>query len=142
MGALVFGLMNADGAQASSNFFAKSDSSSVSICGASSPVAMNLTFEPLQAANMSSVWTLFYTQPSRYNWMLQYYLRLEGLALSWVGTGRLIFSLNYSDADFEAVLERFVRAARQMQQDGWWWQDDQLTNRSIRRRILKETFKR
>jgi glutamate-1-semialdehyde 2,1-aminomutase len=59
-----------------------------------------------------------------------------------VGTGRLIFSLNYSDADFEAVLERFVRAARQMQQDGWWWQDDQLTNRSIRRRILKETFKR
>jgi glutamate-1-semialdehyde 2,1-aminomutase len=97
---------------------------------------------PLQAANMSSVWTLFYTQASRYNWMLQYYLRLEGLALSWVGTGRLIFSLNYSDADFEAVLERFVRAARQMQQDGWWWQDDQLTNRSIRRRILKETFKR
>ena len=97
---------------------------------------------PLQAANISSVWTLFYTQASRYNWMLQYYLRLEGLALSWVGTGRLIFSLNYSDADFEAVLERFVRAARQMQQDGWWWQDDQLTNRSIRRRILKETFKR
>ena len=52
--ALVFGLMNADGAQASSNFFAKSDSSSVSICGASSPVAMNLTFEPLQAANIMS----------------------------------------------------------------------------------------
>ena len=34
--------------------------------------------------------------PSRYNWMLQYYLRAEGLALSWVGTGRLIFSLNYT----------------------------------------------
>ncbi len=104
----------------------------------------NLTMQqhgvPLQAANMSSVWTLFYTQASRYNWMLQYYLRHEGLALSWVGTGRLIFSLNYSDADFEAVLERFVRAAKQMQQDGWWWQDAQLTNKSIRRRILKETF--
>jgi glutamate-1-semialdehyde 2,1-aminomutase len=95
---------------------------------------------PVQAANMSSVWTLWYTQPSRYNWMLQYYLRHEGLALSWVGTGRLIFSLNYSEADFEAVLERFVRAAKQMQQDGWWWQDAQLTNKSIRRRILKETF--
>ncbi len=106
----------------------------------------NLTMQehglPLQAANMSSVWTLFYTQASRYNWMLQYYLRLEGLALSWVGTGRLIFSLNYSDADFQAVLERFVRAAKQMQQDGWWWQDAELTNKSIRRRILKETFKR
>ena len=35
-------------------------------------------------------------RPSRYNWMLQYYLRREGLALSWVGTGRLIFSLNYT----------------------------------------------
>ena len=35
--------------------------------------------------------------------MLQYYLRAEGLVLSWVGTGRLIFSLNYSDADFAAV---------------------------------------
>ena len=95
---------------------------------------------PLQAANMSSVWTLFYTQPSRYNWMLQYYLRLHGLALSWVGTGRLIFSLNYSDADFENVVQKFVLAARQMKQDGWWWQTSGLTNPSIRRRILKETL--
>ena len=43
--------------------------------------------------------------------MLQYYLRAEGLALSWVGTGRLIFSLNYTDADFAEVAERFVAAA-------------------------------
>ena len=28
--------------------------------------------------------------------MFQYYLRAEDLALSWVGTGRLIFSLNYT----------------------------------------------
>ncbi len=53
--------------------------------------------------------------------MLQYYLRAEGLALSWVGTGRLIFSLNYTDADFEAVADRFVAAARAMQRDGFWW---------------------
>jgi glutamate-1-semialdehyde 2,1-aminomutase len=95
---------------------------------------------PLQAANMSSVWTLFYTQPSRYNWMLQYYLRLHGLALSWVGTGRLIFSLNYGDADFEAVLQKFVQACLQMQQDGWWWHSPELTNKAIRRQILKETL--
>ena len=102
--------------------------------------AMQAVGLPLQAANMSSVWTLFYTQPSRYNWMLQYYLRLHGLALSWVGTGRLIFSLNYSDADFEAVVQRFVAAGHQMQQDGWWWQSPALTNKLIRRRILKETL--
>ena len=43
--------------------------------------------------------------------MLQYYLRAQGLALSWVGTGRLIFSLNNSDADFAEVANRFVAAA-------------------------------
>jgi glutamate-1-semialdehyde 2,1-aminomutase len=32
--------------------------------------------------------------------MLQFYLRLHGLALSWVGTGRFIFGLHFSDADF------------------------------------------
>jgi glutamate-1-semialdehyde 2,1-aminomutase len=44
---------------------------------------------PLALANLSSIWTVCYTRPSRYNWMFQYYLRAEGLALSWVGTGRL-----------------------------------------------------
>jgi glutamate-1-semialdehyde 2,1-aminomutase len=70
--------------------------------------------------------------------MLQYYLRAEGLALSWVGTGRLIFSLNYSDADFEAVCERFAAAARAMERDGWWWSDPTLSNRAIKRGILRE----
>jgi glutamate-1-semialdehyde 2,1-aminomutase len=93
---------------------------------------------PMQVANISSIWTVRYTQPSRYNWMLQYYLRAEGLALSWVGTGRLIFSLNYSDADFDAVADRFMAAARAMQRDGWWWCDPAATNKSIRRRILRE----
>jgi glutamate-1-semialdehyde 2,1-aminomutase len=93
---------------------------------------------PVKAANLSSIWTVCYANPSRYNWMLQYYLRAEGLALSWVGTGRLIFSLNYSDSDFEAVADRFVTAARAMEQDGWWWRDPTATNRSIKRAILKE----
>lgn len=93
---------------------------------------------PVVAANLSTVWTLSYTQPSRYNWMLQYYLRDHGLALSWVGTGRLIFSLNFSDQDFADMLERFVRAAQQMRQDGWWWHAPGLTNKSIKRGLLRE----
>jgi glutamate-1-semialdehyde 2,1-aminomutase len=93
---------------------------------------------PVQVANLSSIWTTCYTRPSRYNWMLQYYLRAQGLALSWVGTGRFIFSLNYTESDFEAVAERFVAAAREMEGDGWWWSDAAVTNRSIKRRILRE----
>ncbi len=93
---------------------------------------------PVRVANLSSIWMVHYTVPSRYNWMLQYYLRAEGLALSWVGTGRLIFSLSYTDADFAEVAKRFVAACDRMKQDGWWWRDPSLTNKAIRRQILKE----
>jgi glutamate-1-semialdehyde 2,1-aminomutase len=93
---------------------------------------------PVKVANMSSVWTILYTRPSRYNWMLQFYLRAEGLALSWIGTGRLIFSLNYTDADFDTVADRFVAAAKAMEADGWWWAAPDATNKTIRRRILRE----
>jgi glutamate-1-semialdehyde 2,1-aminomutase len=89
-------------------------------------------------ANLSTIWTVLYAQPSRYNWMFQFYLRAEGLALSWVGSGRLIFSLNFTEADFEEVAARFERAARAMQRDGWWWHDGALTDKAIRRGILRE----
>jgi glutamate-1-semialdehyde 2,1-aminomutase len=92
---------------------------------------------PVRVANLSSVWTICYTQPSRYNWMFQYYLRVEGLALSWVGSGRLIFSLDYTEADFEAVADRFVAAATAMEADGFFWAG-LTSNRAVRRRIFSE----
>jgi glutamate-1-semialdehyde 2,1-aminomutase len=93
---------------------------------------------PVRLANLSSVWTVCYTQPSRYNWMLQFYLRAEGLALGWVGTGRFVFSLAYGEAEFQAVADRFVAASRAMEEDGWWWSDGALTDKAIRRRVLRE----
>jgi glutamate-1-semialdehyde 2,1-aminomutase len=93
---------------------------------------------PVRVVNLSSIWTVAYTRPSRYNWMLQYYLRASGLALSWVGTGRLIFSLNYSEQDFDAVADRFVAAARAMRDDEFWWSAPTLTNKAIKRRVLRE----
>jgi len=95
---------------------------------------------PVEVVNISTIWTVCYREPSRYNWMFQYYLRAEGLALSWVGTGRLIFSLNYTPADFEAVCGMFLAAARRMRDDGWWWPGPALSNAAIRRRVLREIF--
>jgi glutamate-1-semialdehyde 2,1-aminomutase len=96
---------------------------------------------PVRVANLSTIWTVLYTEPGRYHWMLQFYLRLHGLALSWVGTGRLIFSLNYGDAEFDAVAERFVAACVEMKSDGWWWRDPSLTHRAIRRSVLAEMLR-
>ncbi|MDP9008514.1 MAG: aminotransferase class III-fold pyridoxal phosphate-dependent enzyme [Pseudomonadota bacterium] len=95
---------------------------------------------PVRVANLSTIWTIYYPRASGYNWMLQYYLRAAGLALSWVGTGRLIFSLNFTEDEFTAVADRIVSAAEEMQRDGWWWSDAQLTNKAIKRRVLKEMF--
>ena len=52
--------------------------------------------------------------------------RAAGLALSWVGTGRLIFSLNHDETSFAEVEARFVSAAAAMMRDGWWWEDPAL----------------
>lgn len=93
---------------------------------------------PVSVVNLSSIWTVLYTTPACYNWLFQYYLCREGLTLSWVGTGRFIFSLNYTDADFQEVEDRFVRAASAMKKDGWWWHHPSLTNKSIKRRVLRE----
>ncbi len=93
---------------------------------------------PVQVAGMSSVWTVLYTQPASFNWLFQHYLRFEGVALSWVGSARIIWSLNFSDAEFEQVVQCFERAARAMQADGWWWTDGVSTNKTIKRRLLHE----
>ena len=103
--------------------------------------ALSAAGVPVQVANLSSIWTVLYTGASRYNWMLQFYLRAHGLALSWVGTGRLIFSLNYGDAEFNEVQSRFVAATQAMQADSWWWSAPEQTNRSIRRSILLEMLR-
>lgn len=93
---------------------------------------------PVRVANLVSIWSVSYTVPSRYNWMFQFYLRAEGLLLAWTGTGRLIFSHDYSEEDFQEVTDRFLAAAERMRSDGWWWQGSGLTNRGIRKRILWE----
>jgi glutamate-1-semialdehyde 2,1-aminomutase len=96
---------------------------------------------PLRVEALSSIWTVVYLQPSRYHWMLQFYLREAGLALSWVGTGRFIYSLNYTDDDMAEVTQRFLAACARMQRDGWWWHAPGATFKGLRRQVLKEMIR-
>jgi len=78
---------------------------------------------PLRVASYATVWTMIFTNPGRYHWMLQYYLRDEGVQLSWVGTGRLNFALDWEEADFDELRTKLLKACRRMRDDGWWWHD-------------------
>ena len=90
---------------------------------------------PVQVANLSTIWTVSYTQPSplQLDAAVLPARRGPGAVSGWA-PGRLIFSLDYSDADFAAVADKFVAAARAMRADGFWWADAALTNKSIKRR--------
>ena len=43
-----------------------------------------------------------------------------GVALSWVGTGRCLFSLDWTDENYAELLRRMLLACEQMQAGGWW----------------------
>jgi glutamate-1-semialdehyde 2,1-aminomutase len=96
---------------------------------------------PVHVAGMETVWSVLFEVPSRYNWMFQYYLREQGIALSWVGSGRMIFNFEFDDTAFELFTQRFIKAAQRMQADGWWWVPEHQNNRNIRRQVLKEMLR-
>ena len=93
---------------------------------------------PVRVVGMATVWSVVYEVPSRYNWMLQFYMREQGIALSWVGTGRIIFNFAFEDEHFAEFCQRFIRAAQAMQNDGWWWTGQGQSNRTIRREVMRE----
>ncbi len=96
---------------------------------------------PVRVAGLSSIWTVNFTAPSRYHWMLQFYLREQGLAVSWVGTGRLVFTLAHTDDDMADIQRRFVLACQQMRTDGWWTVPAGRTGKDFGRQILWEMWR-
>jgi hypothetical protein len=93
---------------------------------------------PVRFANMTSVFTTEFTRPSRYAWMLQYYLRLEAVAASWIGTGRFIFSHAMTDERFGEFSDAFERACVKMREDGFFWTSPELTAAAIKKRVTRE----
>jgi glutamate-1-semialdehyde 2,1-aminomutase len=75
---------------------------------------------PVRVQTLGTIWTVLFNQPGRYNWLLQYYLRAEGVTLSWVGTGRCLASMDFTPQDYMALQRALVSATTQMTRDGWW----------------------
>ncbi len=95
---------------------------------------------PIRVVALGTIWTVLFKQPGRYNWLLQYYLRDEGITLSWVGTGRCLASMDFTSADYATLERAIVRAARQMMHDGWWLTADMNPRMEtrMRMRLLRE----
>lgn len=90
---------------------------------------------PIRIVNMATVWTVLFKAPSRYNWLLQYYLRAEGVTLSWVGTGRCLASLDYTTADYDELRTKILAAATRMKEDGWWLTEQEEPGRERRMKL-------
>ncbi len=95
-------------------------------------VALSL---PLRVVHLATVWTVLFKEPSRYNWLLQYYLRAEGVTLSWVGTGRCLSSLDFTAEDYRELQIKLLNAAQKMKSDGWWLNAEEHPGRDKRMRL-------
>ena len=95
---------------------------------------------PLRVVHLATVWTVLFTEPGRYNWLLQYYLRAEGLTLSWVGTGRCLTNMDFTDKDYEELRIKLLDAAHAMKADGWWLTaaDHPRREKDMRARLTRE----
>ena len=95
---------------------------------------------PVRVANFQSVLTVNYLDIACHNWLLQFYLRAEGLELGWVGTGRFIMSLAYTEDDWLEVCTRFLRASKVMAADGFWETPTNLSKRKIKIDLAKRAL--
>jgi glutamate-1-semialdehyde 2,1-aminomutase len=95
---------------------------------------------PLRVVNLATVWTVLFKEPSRYNWLLQYYLRAEEVTLSWVGTGRCLSSMDFTQEDYQDLQAKLLNAAHKMKSDGWWLTAAEYPGRekTMRVRLLQE----
>jgi glutamate-1-semialdehyde 2,1-aminomutase len=95
---------------------------------------------PLRVVHLGTIWTVEFTVPGRYHWLLQYYLRAQGVTLSWVGTGRCLMSLDFQPADYFELTQKLLAAGHAMQEDGWWIgerEEPGLTRRMNRRLVVE-----
>ena len=95
---------------------------------------------PVRVMQLATIWTVLFKEPGRYNWLLQYYLRAERITLSWVGTGRCMTSLDFSQDDYRELQTGLLSAAQQMKRDAWWLNEQQQPQRDklMKTRLVRE----
>lgn len=95
---------------------------------------------PLRIVNLSTVWTILFPRPGRYNWLLQYYLRAEGVMLSWVGTGRCLSNMAFQPEHYDELRAMLLNAASRMKEDGWWLDglEQRERRKAMQSRLRKE----
>ena len=75
---------------------------------------------PVRIVRLVTIWTILIIRPGRYNWLLQYYLRAQGVTLTWVGTGRCLANMEFSARDYDDLRDKLVNGAEAMHTDEWW----------------------
>src|SRR5262245_22214251 len=98
---------------------------------------------PVEVTHLGTIWTVVFKRPSRFNWLMQYYLRAEGVCMSWVGTGRCLFSMDFAELDYASLRMKLVRAAKRMLEDKWWLTDAEqpVAAKAVRARLTKDLVK-
>jgi len=77
---------------------------------------------PISVAAHRTTWCICYKQHSAYNFMFMYYLRAAGLQMAWVGTGKMLLTLEFSDEHLKRLTDIIVKAGKEFKADGWWWE--------------------
>jgi glutamate-1-semialdehyde 2,1-aminomutase len=98
---------------------------------------------PVEVTHLGTIWTVVFKRPSRFNWLMQYYLRAEGVCMSWVGTGRCLFSMDFAELDYASLRTKLVRAATRMRDDKWWLSDAEQPDaaHAVRARLTMDLVK-
>jgi glutamate-1-semialdehyde 2,1-aminomutase len=76
---------------------------------------------PISVAAYRNMWTICFHQPSLYQFLFQYYLRDAGIQMVWVGTGKMLFNLEFKDKDLQRLTEILISASKAFKADGWWY---------------------
>jgi len=78
---------------------------------------------PISICAYRNMWCVCYHQSSAYNFLFHYYLRDAGLQMVWVGTGKALINLEFSDEDLSKLTGMLLGAAKKFKADSWWWED-------------------